>query len=92
MATRIPASQRTSLGGCHPTRVQATGTSRHRQGNLGMVPEKVLAAAEAQAAAAAAILRGHKKQVATKALNVYRKRDPVDPLVHQNGAFDQISR
>jgi hypothetical protein len=40
-----------------------------------MVTEKILAAGEAQVAAAAAAMRGHKKHVAAgKALNVYRKR------------------
>jgi hypothetical protein len=40
-----------------------------------MVTEKILAAGEAQVAAAAAAMRGHKKHVvAGKALNVYRKR------------------
>jgi hypothetical protein len=48
----------------------------HAQAEAGrMVPEKVLAAGEAQAAAAAAVLRGHKKPaVAGKVLNVYKKR------------------
>jgi hypothetical protein len=40
-----------------------------------MVTEKILAAGEAQATAAASAMRGHKKHVvAGKALNVYRKR------------------
>ena len=40
-----------------------------------MVTEKVVAAGEAQVAAAAATLRGHKKHVvAGKVLNTYRKR------------------
>ena len=40
-----------------------------------MVTEKILAAGEAQAPAATATMRGHKKHVVTaKALNVYGKR------------------
>jgi len=55
----------------------AAGGARAEAESSRMVTEKILAAGEAQvaAAAAAAAVRGHKKHVvAGKALNVYRKR------------------
>ncbi len=53
----------------------AAGGARAEAESSRMVTEKILAAGEAQVAAAAAAMRGHKKHVvAGKALNVYRKR------------------
>jgi hypothetical protein len=55
-------------------RIAAGGTRAQAEANR-MVTEKILAAGEAQAAAAAAAIRGQKNHVvAGKALNVYRKR------------------
>ena len=62
---------------CHrPSHARlAAGGARAEAESSRMVTEKILAAGEAQAAAAAAAMRGHKKHVvAGKALNVYRKR------------------
>jgi hypothetical protein len=53
----------------------AAGGARAEAEASRMVTEKILAAGEAQMAAAAAAMRGHKKHVvAGKAINVYRKR------------------
>jgi hypothetical protein len=53
----------------------AAGGARAQAETSRMVVEKVLAAGEAQAAATAATIRGHKKHViAGKALNAYGKR------------------
>ena len=55
-------------------RMAAGGASAEAESGR-MVTEKILAAGEAQLAAAAAVMRGRKKHVvAGKALNVYRKR------------------
>jgi hypothetical protein len=53
----------------------AAGGARAEAETSRMVTEKIVAAGEAQVAAAAAAMRGHKKHVvAGKALNVYSKR------------------
>ena len=62
---------------CHPLHVLrlAAGGARARAEASRMVTEKIVAAGQAQAAAATATMRGHKKHVvAGKALNIYGKR------------------